>query len=106
MRDETIKMFEDFANTDFANQPNFIVMEAFYKRLCENGMHPADAVMVVGHMDIEVNENFIKDQELFERCVKAFVTTIIKMQYHCQYFIAPGIFEAKAKKGFVFKYTF
>lgn len=104
MRNKYLEMLASIEVTDVATNPNMVMMTKLYKALQEGGFTDQQAAIIVGNMKIEINEDFVEDEELVQTTLTRYVSELVKVKKYVDS-INPLIFlEYIRSQGFSLTY--
>ena len=90
-RNQFLELLRSLKDADPDDTSNCIVMRAMHKSLMDKGLTDDEASRVVGSMEVEVSDDFVKDEELFHEAVESYSTAISKMKVFCDK-VSPTLF--------------
>jgi hypothetical protein len=79
MKEQFLKKVRDFANADISKQPRFVFIKRFYSKLLEY-FPENEAVVIAANAIIDVDDSFIKDEELFQETVDSYAKVLVNLQ--------------------------
>lgn len=76
-----MEMIRGLKDTDIAKSPNFVTIRTLYTKLLKLGFSEVEAVHVVSHIEVEVNENFVANY--MEETTDIFAELALKIKKEC-----------------------
>lgn len=96
MRNQMIELSKQMSTLDVTKTPVYVTLLEIKKRLSERSLSNKDIDKIMLSIKVDVNDEFVNDEELFEAVIGGFTDLAVNMISNAK---ADGIFDAICAAG-------